>query len=62
VLYRAEPHEDTHRQPIRVVADDRVLMRDLLRFALDELGFVMASEVSTGAAAIDAPPSTVPRS
>jgi CheY-like chemotaxis protein len=37
-----------------VVADDRVLMRDLLRFALDELGFVMASEVSTGAAAIDA--------
>ena len=29
-------------------------MRDLLRFALDELGFVTASQVSTGAAAIDA--------
>ncbi|HEU4355970.1 MAG TPA: response regulator [Actinomycetota bacterium] len=37
-----------------IVADDRPLMRDLLRFALDELGFVTATQVSTGAAAIDA--------
>lgn len=37
-----------------IVADDRALMRDLLRVALDELGIVTASEVSTGAAAIDA--------
>lgn len=37
-----------------IVADDRALMRDLLRLALDELGIDTASEVSTAAAAIDA--------
>lgn len=37
-----------------IVADDRALMRDLLRVALDELGIITTSEVSTGAAAIDA--------
>jgi CheY-like chemotaxis protein len=34
--------------------DDRALMRELLRCALDELGVATATQVSTGAAAIDA--------
>ncbi len=37
-----------------VVADARSLMRDLLRFLLEQEGFAIASEASTGAAAVDA--------